>query len=757
MLWELIGVPGASPDSPASALLRSDHARAETPAQRASRRESMVPIRPDEAAEARLNVWSVLLGALAGVRDEDERLRLTLSGVPRLLPVDVVGGALRSPEGRWDRIQLQRNGRELEREAGSLLLPHLESLFQEASAEGWLEVRTEDAGGGWIGLSSALTDLGMQCFAALPIRTSVRSLGILMAGRRGFGFGADEQAALGIVAEQLGVGVEQIRLQDELERRSADLNRIVEERTRSLDRSRRRLQVLLKVTNLVVSKLEREPLFRAIAKAVRGAVELDRASLMLLEPDGRHLAVTTLMDGEVDGSSELEHREFFLPVDESVAGEVLELGRPVVCQDLQASTPEYEDRRLLRVGIRSYVSAPLMAGDRALGVLAVGSRAPRRYDDQDATFLLQVASQIALGIENMLAYERNEELRRQLELENRYLREEVHEARVFGEIVGQSQAVVRLVEEIVQVAPTDAAVLVQGESGVGKELVAREIHSRSERAGGPMIRVNCAAIPHELYESEFFGHVKGAFSGAVRDREGRFAAADGGTLFLDEVGEIPLELQGKLLRVLQDGSFQRVGEDRASVVDVRLIAASNRRLDLEVREGRFREDLYYRLNVFPIEVPPLRERKEDIPILAQYFLDELSGQGADAGEEIRLTEGNVVRLQAYDWPGNIRELRNAVHRAIITARGGRLHFNLPGIDAHGVSDANREVSAGGVEDTDAGPEVLTEIQMEALARRNLKRALERCDGKVYGPDGAAALLGVPPTTLASRIKRMGLD
>ena len=309
-----------------------------------------------------------------------------------------------------------------------------------------------------------------------------------------------------------------------------------------------------------------------------------------------------------------------------------------------------------------------------------------------------------------------------------------------------SPSIRQIEEQIEQVAPTDATVLILGESGTGKELVAREIHRCSERAERPMIRVNCASVPKELYESEFFGHVKGAFTGAIKDRVGRFAAADGGTLFLDEVGEIPLELQNKLLRVLQEGQYERVGDDRTRTVDVRIVAATNRNLAHEVKAGGFREDLFYRLNVFPIEVPPLRKRAEDIALLAEHFLARATQK---LKRRARLTEANVAELRSYDWPGNVRELQNAIERAVITAKSGKLRFHLPGSERAQDPGVGPSASA-------APSEILTDEAMRELERNNLLAALERADGKIYGSGGAAELLGLKPTTAASRIQRLGI-
>jgi DNA-binding NtrC family response regulator len=316
-----------------------------------------------------------------------------------------------------------------------------------------------------------------------------------------------------------------------------------------------------------------------------------------------------------------------------------------------------------------------------------------------------------------------------------------------GEIIGQSQVWRQTMKQIEMVAPTDATVLILGETGTGKELIARELHRRGRRKDKPLVRVNCASIPKELYESEFFGHARGAFTSAIRDRVGRFEAAAGGTLFLDEIGEIPLELQSKLLRVLQEKCYERVGEDKTRRADVRIVVATNRDLKKEVGAGRFREDLYYRLNVFPINVAPLRERKEDIPLLATHFV-ELAVKELECVRP-RLTRAGIETLQNHDWPGNVRELRNVIERAAIFAQGGALDFDLPitGSDPMPFEPVERE----GVEQ-----EFLTEAEMRRRERENLFAVLRKTGWKIKGVDGAAELLGVKPTTLISRIEKMGL-
>ena len=398
--------------------------------------------------------------------------------------------------------------------------------------------------------------------------------------------------------------------------------------------------------------------------------------------------------------------------------------------------------------VESFAGYPLVYQGELLGVLALFSR--ESLDAAQLGWLRTFAEHATIAIENARAREEVTRLTERLAEERDYLREEVKESRPFGEILGDSLVMQRVKNQIAMVARTEATVLVLGESGTGKELVARAVHEHSPRREGPLVRVNCASIPAELFESEFFGHVKGAFSGAIAERTGRFQLADGGTLFLDEVGEIPLGLQGKLLRVLQEGQFEKVGGDRTRQVNVRVVAATNRDLRAEAVSGRFRLDLYYRLGVLPVELPPLRERVEDIPQLAEHFLRQAAlrlGQAAP-----RLRPEHIRMLQGYSWPGNIRELQNVLERAVILSEPGQfcLLQALPG--GVGATAASASLRSGASTET-----ILTMAELDALVKANLEVALAQTAGKVSGPGGAAELLGMHPSTLASRIRALGIE
>jgi transcriptional regulator with GAF, ATPase, and Fis domain len=435
------------------------------------------------------------------------------------------------------------------------------------------------------------------------------------------------------------------------------------------------------------------------------------------------------------------------PVGIRKVGEIAKAGKPIEILDIDPNAQWVADAAWIkREMIVSFAGQPLICRDEVLGVLSVFTRQP--LEQGVLEMLRMVADHLAYAIANARAFEMVDRLKQQMELENAYLREEINEAQSFKGIIGQSEGIEQIRKLIRMVGPTDANVLIYGESGTGKEMIAREIHNHSGRCDKPMIKINCSAIPHELFESEFFGHARGAFTGAVKSRIGYFQAADGGTLFLDEVGEIPIYLQSKLLRVLQEGEYQRVGEETVRKVDVRIVSATNRNLHAEIQAGRFREDLYYRLQVFPVVVPSLKDRKMDVPLLTDHFI-KLSCKKMNR-PRVRLSEAQQRRMAAYDWPGNIRELQNFVERMVITGQPEKVLLELD----HG--------PAAPQEAAPARPEVvlperiLTEKEMRGLEKANMQAALRQTNWRIYGPRGAAKLLGVNPTTLISRLKKLGI-
>ncbi len=433
------------------------------------------------------------------------------------------------------------------------------------------------------------------------------------------------------------------------------------------------------------------------------------------------------------------------PIGERKIGRVATTGEPLWLAGLRGDEEWIANPAwFAHEGIRTFAAQPLIFRDEILGVLALFDRG--LLNAEAFEWLRMFADYAAVSIANARAFDEINLLRARLEEENLYLREEVTAALGMGEFVGESQALQHVLRQVQLVAPTEAAVLVTGESGTGKELVARAIHDRSPRKDRPLIKVNCSAVPEALFESEFFGHVKGAFTGALADRPGRFELADGGTLFLDEIGEVPIAMQAKLLRVLQEGEFERVGDTRTRRVDVRIVAATNRDLKREVEAGRFRQDLFYRLSVFPIQVPPLRERREDIRPLALHFISQ-SAKRLNRGVP-RVARAVLGQLAAHDWPGNVRELQNVIERAVILSQGGPLHVHLH-------SSPPRDV--GALPPGSASmPGLATREELKRRERENISHALRLTKGKIFGANGAAELLGMKPTTLASRIKALGI-
>ncbi|CAE6731856.1 sigma-54-dependent Fis family transcriptional regulator [Nitrospira defluvii] len=444
--------------------------------------------------------------------------------------------------------------------------------------------------------------------------------------------------------------------------------------------------------------------------------------------------------GRLDGSF---HR---FPLGERKIGRVATSGEPLRLAGLRGDEEWIADPDwFAREGVRTFAAQPLIFREEVLGVLALFDRG--LLNEQAFEWLRMFADYAAVSIANAKAFDEIALLRARLEEENLYLREEVTAALGMEEFVGESQSLQHVLRQVQLVAPTDAAVLVTGESGTGKELVARAIHDRSRRRDRALIKVNCSAVPDQLFESEFFGHVKGSFTGALADRPGRFELADGGTLFLDEIGEVPVAMQAKLLRVLQEGEFERVGDTRTRRVDVRIVAATNRDLKREVEAGRFREDLFYRLSVFPIHIPPLRERREDIPQLALHFIAQSAKRLNRRAP--RVTQAVLNQLAAHDWPGNVRELQNVVERAVILSQGGPLRVHLHPSQPRETRALSRDMPSRA--------QLLTREELKRQERESIIQALRTSEGRIFGAQGAAALLGMKPTTLASRIKALGIQ
>jgi len=519
----------------------------------------------------------------------------------------------------------------------------------------------------------------------------------------------------------------------------------------ALQKSEERNRTLLKINNAIITNLTPEALFRSAYEAIRRVVSFDRAAFLLYQPETKTLKLLSMDSGAESEFFQLG-KEYDLQ-ETRISAWVLNHQRAVLRGDLEKEQRSPGDRHLVAEGIRSYCVVPLVAMGNSIGTFTVWSESKYRYSDDDAELLQEVANQVALAIANMKSYEEIALLKARLEKENVYLQEEIRTEHNFEEIVGNSTALLELLRRVDQVAPTDSSVLIYGETGTGKELIARAIHNRSMRKSRPLVKVNCSAISAGLVESELFGHVKGAFTGAFDRRIGRFELADGGTILLDEVGELPLETQVKLLRVLQEREFEPVGSNRSVHVDVRIIAATNRSLRDSINAGTFRSDLYYRLNVFPLEVPRLRERRTDIPQLAMFFL---SRYARNLGKRMEgISAAAMERFGSYSWPGNVRELQNVIERAVILSPGPWLELDTDLISvstAETLRDTTRKV-ADVVQATEPAPALKT---LDEVERDHISAVLLQTRGVIEGANGAAKTLGMHPNTLRHRMQKLGI-
>ncbi len=498
-----------------------------------------------------------------------------------------------------------------------------------------------------------------------------------------------------------------------------------------LARERDRSQLLLEINNTLVSNLNLHELLSAISQCLNTVMPHDAAALALYDESLKQLRLTAL---DFPAHDEPCAAGDVIPLDGTPAGVALTTREPVL-----SDYSKTEDARIISTGLKSGCTAPLLFRDRALGVLSIKSLRENAFSQEDAELLGQVAKQVAIAVENALAYREIETLKNKLEEEKLYLEEEIRTEYNFEEIIGNSPALKRALQDVKTVAATDSTVLIYGETGTGKELIAHAIHNLSQRRERTLVKVNCAAIPTGLLESEFFGHEKGAFTGAIDRRIGRFELANQGTIFLDEVEDIPLELQSKLLRVLQEQEFERLGSSRTLRVSVRVVAATNSDLAELVAEKKFRSDLYYRLNVFPINVPPLRERPEDIPMLVHFFAQKFAQQMKRRIESV--PKETMAALTSYHWPGNIRELQNLVERGVILSRGSSLEIPLAELK-HSNKVANHNNGS---------------TTLEAVERDHILRILSELNWVIGGPNGAAARLGVNRTTLNHRLRKLGIS
>jgi formate hydrogenlyase transcriptional activator len=569
-----------------------------------------------------------------------------------------------------------------------------------------------------------LREYGVRSFCSLPLTTAHRRLGALAIGRAERGaYSPPEVEFAQLVAAQVAVAVDNALHAQEAQALQQQLTREHE-----------RLQLLLEVNNSVVSHLDLRRLFQAISATLRRIMPCDYVGLALSD-GARHQLRLYAVDFPA-GKGFLQEDMLF-PIEGSASGKVFQTGKP-----LALSGPTWLDSEIYQVGavegFQSGCFLPLISRDRILGVLQLTRLQEQVFTQDDVEFLSQVASQVAIAMENALDYRQVAESRERLAEEKRYLQDEIRTEHHFEEIIGESAALTQVLTQVEVVAPTDATVLIQGETGTGKELIARAIHQLSARRDRTFVKVNCAAIPSGLLESELFGHERGAFTGAIAQQVGRFELAHQGTLFLDEIGDIPLDLQPKLLRVLQEQEFERLGSTRTHHVDVRLVAATNRDLAQMVAEVTFREDLYYRLNVFPLTVPPLRERIDDIPLLVRHFVHTYARR---MSKRIDTIPAEVLdALRNYHWPGNVREVQNVIERAVILTPDTVLR--LPPAEWQQSRSATDAPSASQT--------------LEDVERAHILQALRDTNWVIGGPHGAAARLGLRRTTLIYRMEKLGI-
>jgi formate hydrogenlyase transcriptional activator len=576
-----------------------------------------------------------------------------------------------------------------------------------------------------------------KSFCSLPLTTAHRRVGVLniASDKSGLYDRLDIEFA-GLVAAQIAIA-----LDNAFNFQEAQCYQ------RQLARERDRSELLLEVNNMLVSNLNLRELLSALSVCIRKVVPHEIAGLALYDYSINQLRLSAL---EFPTKESLFVEGDIVPLNDSLAGQAFTTRQTVVMNEI--GDPESPvGKRFAAAGVKSCCLIPLVSRDRALGVLSVASLRENAFAGDDVGLLNQIAKQVSIAVENACAFRKIETLKNRLEEEKLYLEEEIRTEYNFEEIIGGSPALKRVLQDVETVARTDSNVLIYGETGTGKELLARAIHNLSPRQERTLVKVNCAAIPTGLLESEMFGHEKGAFTGAIERRIGRFELAHQGTIFLDEVEDIPLELQPKLLRVLQEQEFERLGSSRTIRVDVRIVAATNVDLNRLVAEKKFRSDLYYRLNVFPITLPPLRERPEDVPLLAHFFAQKFAQQMKKPIE--RIPAESMAALTAYSWPGNIRELQNLIERAVILSRGRALEIPLAEL---------RQSANFGPPETPDMPEAAEIIDqtmtgtLKDVEREHILRALTMSNWVVGGPGGAAARLGLNRTTLNHRMRKLGI-
>ena len=689
------------------------------------------------AIETRFETLVRVSQAIAAHRDLKELFGILADELHGVVQFDLIGVSLR------DQASDTFQNYFIDMTSRSELVPE-EELTPEETLALWVYERqepllrsTDEMEPHYARLQAILKRADVRSICALPLTTAHRKLGaITFASKQADTYSPNEIRFLSQVVDYIALAFD-----DALN--YAALRRASEE----LQSNNERLQLLLDVTNQVVSNLQLRDLLRAVSHDVRGVMQCDYAGLSLPEAENKELRLYALDFPESKGFLQ---EDLVYSVEGAPSGTAFRTMKPLALQSPFTDWVNYPIVQMaVREGLKSFCFLPLISRDRAIGVLVLGRLRDDAFTQADIRFLSQVASQIALAVENALAYREIQELKEQLSKEKLYLEDEIRTEMNFAQIIGNSAPLRRVLKEVGTVAPTDSTVLIYGETGTGKELIARAIHDLSPRRSKPFVKLNCAAIPTGLLESELFGHEKGAFTGAIAQRIGRFEVADGGTIFLDEIGEIPLELQTKLLRVLQEREFERLGSSRTLRTGARLIAATNRDLEAMVAEQKFRSDLFFRLNVFPVHVPPLRERQADIPLLVRHFTQQFSRRMNKVMETI--PSATMDALSRYHWPGNIRELQNVIERAVIISAGPVLSIDIGDLKFPKASQAV-EKSPSLKPANGALHSVLEETE-----RKQILKALKQSDWVVAGPKGAAAVLGMNRSTLQVRMRKLGIS
>ncbi len=685
------------------------------------------------SAAARFESLVGVTNAIGTHRDPQELFGALVRELHRVVRFDYIGVHIRDEKSNT----FQRHS--VDAETGEVIPPDPELAMEESDA--WrvyqnqepLITSLEAGDTRFCKFHEILKKYGVRSLCTLPLTTAHSKVGTLaFASKTPDIYTAEEVCFLSVVAEQIALAFD-----NALHFEAAQASQ------QQLLKKNERVGLLLELTNHVVSNLEFRDVLRAVVASTRRVMGCDGVGITLPDSDNIHLRVHAL---DFPFGDESVQEESLVPIDEDVSGTVFRTGK-LWCGSLQ------EARRLgmkdtLRAEVGTICILPLISRGRVLGTFCVVKYQNSAFNGDDIKFLSQIGNQVAIAVENACAFGQIRELKDQLSKEKLYLEDEIRSEMNFAQIIGNSASLRKLLKRVETVAPTDSTVLIYGETGTGKELIARGIHDLSPRRAKPFVKLNCAAIPTGLLESELFGHEKGAFTGAIAQRIGRFEVANGGTIFLDEVGEIPLELQTKLLRVLQEREFERLGSSRTLRTDARLIAATNRDLEAMVSEQKFRSDLFFRLNVFPVHVPPLRERHGDIPLLVRHFTQQFSRRMNRVIEAI--PSAAIDALCRYHWPGNIRELQNVIERAVIISTGPSLRMDvddlkLPKAGLAAEKTVSPKPTNGALHDV-----------LEETERQQILKALKQSNWVVAGPNGAAAHLGMKRSTLQLRIHKLGI-